>query len=134
MRGPIRIALALLVAASSGCEEPAATRYKRSMREIERAHVALSEGLKPENARDAASTRTALEGQAARIAHVMARPEVAEFREEEDFRNFAAICREEAAKLEEAISAGRIEEAQNQLLAVDAACTFCHNAYREEGG
>ena len=134
MRVSLWIGLVVLVVAA-GCADSKETRYKRCMREIERAHKALKEGLMPDKIRDVAAARKALEGKAKVIAEVISSSEVTTFIDENDFRTFAAALREDATKLEEAIQAGHLEDAFGEYLPrVGSDCTLCHNQYRKDGG
>jgi hypothetical protein len=133
-RVPFWIALGIVVV-SLGCEDPKETRYKRAMRDIDRAYHALGEGLQPERIRDVPATQRALGGLAERIARNASREEVVTFRDEQDFQSLAQALREDSAELEKAIAEGRLEEAMDVFYPrVGATCTLCHAQYREGGG
>ena len=131
MRMPMWILL-LVWGALLGCEEPKETRYKRAMKQIDRAHLALSEELKPEKIRDVVATKAALDGKGETIANEISRPEVTTYIDEDEFRRFAQVLREDATALEAAIDAGRLEEAMNVLYPrIDSTCELCHSQYKK---
>ncbi|MBI3844302.1 MAG: cytochrome c [Planctomycetes bacterium] len=125
------ITVAIGVFATLACEERRDTRFKRNMREIDRAFVALDEHLKPDRIGDVAGTQRTLKGVAASIASVLGRPEVVTFKDEEDFRKYAEMLREDATALEQTIAEGKLEEAMNVgLTRVNSGCALCHNQYK----
>ena len=131
MRMPVWLLL-LVAGALFGCEEPKQTRYKRAMRQIDRAHLALGEGLKPEKIRDVAATKVALDGKAEIIATEVSRPEVTSYIDNDDFRKFAQVLGEDAAALEAAIDEGRLEEAMDVLFPrIDSTCELCHSQFKK---
>lgn len=133
-RASFCITVAIGVVVTLGCEEPRDTRFKRNMREIDRAFVALDEHLKSDRISDVSGTQRALKGVAATIASVLARPEVVSFKDEVEFRKYAEMLREDAGALEQTIASGNLEEAMNVgVPRVNSGCSLCHNQYKDGG-
>jgi cytochrome c556 len=131
-RVSICIAGALALAAALGCSDSAETRFKRAMRDAERAQNALKDRLESGRASDVAATQRALRGVAAEIAEIFERPDVAGFRDEPEFRAFARQLHDDALALESDVSAGKLEDAASAgLPRIAAGCAQCHDRYRK---
>jgi cytochrome c556 len=115
-----------------GCADSRDVRYKRAMREIDRAHERLKDNLVEEKIGNVAAVQKAIRGEASHIAEVASRPEVISHIDEEEFRRNAAFLREDATKLEEAVAAGKLGEALEILPRLTSDCAQCHNQYRKD--